>query len=538
MLQPGPGMHRPGRALLLTVLGWSIYRLATRSPSRIFTVLDVAVIVAVASAIPLLTTDPAFYLTNSAPQAIAGTAVISIAVSLPPRWSLPLTATIAAAYAWGTSVLIGWRNVEPVLAVYYFALQWLTSALIRAMVRRVAAVADSAREAREVAEAARDVEEAVRLFDREQLGLLHDTVASTLLIVGQGVTVPAHRLAAQARRDLGVLRQGPWSSATQRGTDIVTALNKALTHVRTPASMTGRPVMVLPGVVAQAVIATCREALNNVDRHARATTVGIHVLNDRVVVEDDGVGIESTAPVGHGIGNSMTGRMQRVHGAVNIHSVPGAGTRVEVSWPTTAQTQTPAHLPVDPERLIDRARSTYALALVAYAIANLLTTVPYATTHTHRAGHLLLATVAALAAMASIPLRRRPMVTPVAICLAVLFVILAINSITLLPNAIGTQADWVQAGIGWCALPLILPLPIRRGAAVLVGLWAFGAAAELIVRPGLCSWVNIGLGTGSILGVQLFALAFDGLVRSAATSSTSTSSPVRNCWSRSKSRAR
>jgi hypothetical protein len=43
-------------------------------------------------------------------------------------------------------------------------------------------------------------DEEVRAFDREQLALLHDTVASTLLMVGRGVSLPAGRLAAQAYR--------------------------------------------------------------------------------------------------------------------------------------------------------------------------------------------------------------------------------------------------------------------------------------------------------------------------------------------------
>jgi hypothetical protein len=51
---------------------------------------------------------------------------------------------------------------------------------------------------------------------------------------------------------------------------------------------------------------------------------------------------------------------------------------------------------------------------------------------------------------------------------------------------------------------------------LLIGLWLIDAAVELVRAPGWESTVNIALGTASILGVQLFALAFDGLMRDAA----------------------
>jgi hypothetical protein len=97
----------------------------TRSHASMSIGVDVAVVVVVvvvALAIPLLTDDPRFYLTNSVPQAIAGTPVINVAVSLPARWSLPLAGSIAIGYAVGTSTLTGWAKVGSVMAEYYFSL--------------------------------------------------------------------------------------------------------------------------------------------------------------------------------------------------------------------------------------------------------------------------------------------------------------------------------------------------------------------------------------------------------------------------------
>lgn len=519
LIAPDSGIRLGGYVLLAAVLCWSIYRLMTRSHASMLIVADVAVALAVALAIPVLTEDPRFYLTNSVPQAIAGTAVISVAVSLPARWTLPLAATIATGYAVGTSSVTGWAQVGSVLAVYYFALQWTTAASIRLMLLRVATVVDAAREHREVAEAARDVDEAVRVFDREQLALLHDTVASTLLMVGQGVSLPAERLAAQARRDMDLLSDGPWRPADQP-MDIVDALSELVTHVRTPVRLTGLTRLRVDGTVAQAVVASCREGLNNVDRHAQANDVRVDFSVDRVIIADDGVGFGPTSPHGHGIAHSMTARMHRVGGTVYIQSAPDAGTRVEIRWPT-ALTGEPARTapttPKDPERLIARVRMIYAAALVAYAVANLLITVPYALTPARDQGQLALAVIAVMCTIAALATMRTARPAVVWACLVLLFGVTLIQPLTLEPDQIGSQDDWVQSGIGWCALPLVLSMPVRRGAGILVGFWLAGAVIELALHSDASSWVNVGLGTGSILGVQLFALAFDGLVRGAAT---------------------
>jgi signal transduction histidine kinase len=516
LAEPASGVAPVGRWLLIGVLLWSLLRVMTRSQAYAVTAIDFGLTLAVCAGIPLLVADPGFYLTNSAPQAIAGTAVVSFAVSLPASVTLPMTIAVAATYAAGTAEVVGPEQVWSVLAVYYFALQWVTASLIRAMLLHVAGTVDRARRAREAAQLAREVDEAVRAFEREQLALLHDTAASTLLMVGQGADLPPERLAAQARRDLDVLREGPWPATLAR-VDVVGALRNVVAHSRTPTRLEGREQLWVDGEVAHAVTAATREALNNVDRHARATQARVVIGDDSVSVFDDGVGFDQAyAARGHGIAESVSARMTRAGGSASVRSAPGAGTSVVLSWSPRPDAQ--PTLPVaDPDGLIDRIRLIYATALTAYTVANLVTTVPYGVALAgHPSVQTALGIVAGICALLALPaLRGRPWI-PVWLNLAALAGVMLTQMTLLAPEKIGTQADWVQGGVGWCVLLQVLPMRRRHGVTILTGFWLAAAAVEIWRYPTADALVNIGLGTASILGVQLFALMFDGLMRDAA----------------------
>lgn len=520
-----------GKAWLAALGGWAMYRLATRSPALAPTAADYLVTLAVCLAIPQLTSDQHFYASNSAPVAIAGTAVISFAVQLPVRLTLPMTVVLAATYAWGSAQLIGWSHVPAVINLYYFFLQWATSAAIRLMMLRVAGAVDEARADRQSADVAEQVSAAVRDFDREQLRILHDTAASTLLLVGQGTPLPPQRLADQARRDMNILNSHVWVPRRTEA-DVVAALRANAAYAATPVRFTGLQTLVTDGRIAYAVAAAAREALTNIDRHADATLAVVAIQPDRITITDDGSGFDPATPSNrHGIAQSIVARMRHVQGAATISSRPGHGARVELRWPVNEPQPV---LPVgDPDRLIERARIGYGLALMIYALVNLAAMVPQRFSYViHSPVQLGLACAAALCTVVAWPVvvsQRSALQGPAA---ALLLVVALSQTASVPAGDLGSQLHWSLSTIGWCLVPLVLNLPVRRGAALLTSFWAATAVLAVVREPTTPMAVSLGLGTASILAVQLFATLFNGLIRDAAVDAHTESEALKESLTR------
>ena len=92
-----------------------------------------------------------------------------------------------------------------------------------------------------------------------------------------------------------------------------------------------------PQEVEAAVYFCCLEALQNVQKYARATsavisiTVGSGWLSFEI--RDDGAGFDpETVPRGTGLQN-MADRLDALGGSVDLESVPGAGTTLRGSLP-------------------------------------------------------------------------------------------------------------------------------------------------------------------------------------------------------------
>ncbi len=86
-----------------------------------------------------------------------------------------------------------------------------------------------------------------------------------------------------------------------------------------------------------------REALSNVARHAHAPHLAVSFQREgdgaRLVVADDGVGFDASAPlaVGHdGLGN-MRARAEAIGATMRIESASGEGTRIIVALPSRAE---------------------------------------------------------------------------------------------------------------------------------------------------------------------------------------------------------
>lgn len=89
------------------------------------------------------------------------------------------------------------------------------------------------------------------------------------------------------------------------------------------------------------VLQIIREALSNIERHARARNVSVTLENDGadllVNVEDDGIGIDQNATPLHRYGIViMRDRAQSLDGALSMLPGGSGGTRVELRFPATA----------------------------------------------------------------------------------------------------------------------------------------------------------------------------------------------------------
>lgn len=85
-----------------------------------------------------------------------------------------------------------------------------------------------------------------------------------------------------------------------------------------------------------------QEALNNIAKHASATHVDIIMDDDEdgiyLTIRDNGIGIATKTPPGHST-HGLRGMRERaiyLGGAIEIHSAPGAGTRIRIMLPKGA----------------------------------------------------------------------------------------------------------------------------------------------------------------------------------------------------------
>ncbi|MET7327095.1 ATP-binding protein [Nonomuraea sp. NPDC005650] len=260
------------------------------------------------------------------------------------QWHTPALAGGAAALVAGggavaTLVVAGALDADSTLVT---GTMWAipAAALSRAawvLVQRAAGRAD-----RMAAEAARArgeslVAAAVRTEEREHANSLHDTAATTLLMVGIGqVQSDADWLAPQARRDLDRLRSD--SRRAPQYADLVDLLRAdfAVTHLTVEFDA---PAQVrLPFDVARGIADAAREALTNVRRHAGTTRATVRLRGDErtlcLDITDQGKGFSpmDVPATRRGIRESVRGRMDRVGGTATITSAEGEGTLVRLEW--------------------------------------------------------------------------------------------------------------------------------------------------------------------------------------------------------------
>jgi signal transduction histidine kinase len=88
----------------------------------------------------------------------------------------------------------------------------------------------------------------------------------------------------------------------------------------------------------EAIYRVAQEAMNNVAKHAQATTVDLHLACDQgtlqLEIQDDGVGFDPNAEYPGHLGlHSMRERIAKLGGTLDIHSQSGVGTHLKIKIP-------------------------------------------------------------------------------------------------------------------------------------------------------------------------------------------------------------
>lgn len=232
------------------------------------------------------------------------------------------------------------------------------------LLRREVAV-QSRRLAAEITERERaEIEFEAALEERSRLAAdLHDTVLQTVTGIGYQLrsvrqageppASPDSASLATAQRmvehAVDQLRGKVWAMRTMplEGGSFPATLETLATRLQA-----GQPTRIVvhvagverdvPDVVTGNLLLLAEEAIHNVLKHARATTIDVMAIYDDdrvgVVIQDDGAGFavkpDAEEPRGHFGLAGMRERMRRLGGSVSVESGPGAGTTVIATAPT------------------------------------------------------------------------------------------------------------------------------------------------------------------------------------------------------------
>jgi signal transduction histidine kinase len=266
---------------------------------------------------------------------LASTAVFIAQLMLRPAMSLPAAVVVASAYVAGVPVPTG----APYLLIQAGVTCTLMT-LLRSGGRDADTLVANDIRARRQARA----EEAARADEREQHRRLHDTLLSTLTVVALGsFDRPSATLAAKASDDLTILSQLAAAPDDLNDLDDRVSLDDLLQDLARRSSCSVHLTGTAPDVarhVAEGLRDCVSEALRNVAQHS-----GVDEAVVCVTAIDGGVSIE-IVDLGHGfdplliseakrgIRESLQARVASVGGSVTIASRPGAGTRVQLRWPS------------------------------------------------------------------------------------------------------------------------------------------------------------------------------------------------------------
>ena len=205
-------------------------------------------------------------------------------------------------------------------------------------------LAEGADESARQLEDERGAQEAIRRASAESAEdsrVVHDTVINTLGAVANGVSDPEGAAAVRDRclRDLVVVEEMLQGRRDARRRDLAdVGRDEGRLEVRrtglADSDLDELQDLLAPDVVS-ALVGAAEEAVLNVVKHSGVDTVTIEVRRTdadvTVTVSDDGVGFSPASTAGHGLTDSIVGRVEAVGGSVSVRSAPGEGTQVRIT---------------------------------------------------------------------------------------------------------------------------------------------------------------------------------------------------------------
>ena len=175
-----------------------------------------------------------------------------------------------------------------------------------------------------------------------QYRLLHDTVLSTLNTIARGPILDSPRLRQRCAAEADFLRSmisGDGQPATSLRMELAVVVHhQAALGLRVHSNMAEMPEALPPEAIA-ALAGSCREALNNVAKHAGTAEAWLTARTEQdgtvvITVVDRGKGFYPDAvSQGLGMSCSIKARMAEAGGSSTVDSEIGQGTCVELRWP-------------------------------------------------------------------------------------------------------------------------------------------------------------------------------------------------------------
>lgn len=311
-----------------------------RGSARWWTGVDVLVVAALCLAVPWLDNPVLLAETGGWVVGVAAITVMSSFWHLPTAAAWAATAVISAAYLVGRYAGLGVVVTAGLPPSIWLIVEGGLSMLVWALVRRGGRAADTVQARRLEAQRKADLDTARRRDQRTHWAAVHDTSATTLLMIGNGeIRGTEPWLVAQLERDIAALVGAPLDV---HDSGVLDSLRAALAGTPSdPVVECGGPSpgeVQAPSRVTAALVGAATEAVENVRRHSggAAARVRFEAHPDRIVVtvEDSGRGFDPAAcGRGRGLRWSVTDRMVDVGGSARVRSAPGVGTTVSLEWP-------------------------------------------------------------------------------------------------------------------------------------------------------------------------------------------------------------